>query len=1012
MSVSVLHLSDIHLKHSDENFPKLADALASSIYEYTRESDSVIILVSGDIAFSGKESEYDIARKLLSDTAKKISNEAGIPVDFVLVPGNHDCDFSGENAIREIVIDSVIKDPKKALNKSVLRQCIAVQEKFFEFRNGLTRLTPIYDDELWTSYSYQCSSGSVLFTSINVAWMSRISEVQGELVFPVDSYPEMLDEFDGLRVAILHHPMNWFSQTTYQSFRKMLRSKFDVIMSGHEHIPSTLGVTTDARQKSLYFEAASLNPHEPVKAGYSLLKFNLGLGTVDEYRFELNGATPELVAPGREHSIPKVNSSEAKGLELKAGFIESLLDAGGPFTHSEKNQIFANDIFVYPELEINDDGDRKTIDSQGLIPNAESGSHRLILGDDKSGKTFLLQQYYLRAHDKGLYSLFIKGGDVKGSSDSEFEKVIRKAAEQQYADLASFNKSEKSKRVLFIDDIDRLKSGTKNKYRLLAYVERHFGSIYITGVPDIELSELVDQDAARALARYQTYTLKSFGHRMRHKLIKNWCLCGSIETNRELDQRVDGIETLLNTVIGKNFVPSRPIYLLILMQSCDSNQEGDLESSGFAYYYQYLITKSLKECGVSNAELNEIFNYLSQLAWFFKNETESEIELASMRSFNKIFSEKFTTVDFESRLKLLLKSRILGKSGDSYFFLYPYVYYFFLGKYLSANISDLEVKDLILNCCNSLNSKDCSSTVLFLSHHVNDGWLIDQIAGALKSCFGDIRAMNFDSDVDALNELVDSSADLILSDINVLEAQERQRKAVDHVEEAEDDIVTDTDSAQEVVAQIQHLLKTAEILGQIIKNYYGSLERSKKREYLQDVFDGPLRMLGYVFSHMLEDPSLFLKEIDNTIRDNDNTLSDAQRSKVARKTAFNLIGMICTGIILRTAQFIASDKLKEEILELVGVDSSNAYRLIQAATRLSKPGSLPMSKLTSLSRGLADNMFAFTIFQSLIVYHLHMFHTSDIDKQKLCSIAKITLSGARSIDVKKGSGKMLPRRKK
>lgn len=244
----------------------------------------------------------------------------------------------------------------------------------------------------------------------------------------------------------------------------------------------------------------------------------------------------------------------------------------------------------------------------------------MILGEEKSGKTFLFQKYFIYAHENGLAPLFVRSGDIKSQNEAGFKKAISSAAARQYIDVGEFEGSSLEDRVLFLDDIDGLRGGAKNKYKLLSFLDRQFGSIYLSGSEDIELSELVDMDAAKALEDFDSYSIKSFGHRMRHKLIKNWCLCGSIETNKQLDQRVHGIETLLNTVIGKNLVPPRPLYLLILLQSCDSNNEGDLESSGFAYYYQYLITKSLKEHGVRNTELNEIFNYLSQLAWFFKNE--------------------------------------------------------------------------------------------------------------------------------------------------------------------------------------------------------------------------------------------------------------------------------------------------------------------------------------------------------------------------------------------------------
>lgn len=146
------------------------------------------------------------------------------------------------------------------------------------------------------------------------------------------------------------------------------------------------------------------------------------------------------------------------------------------------------------------------------------------------------------------------------------------------------------------------------------------------------------------------------------------------------------------------------------------------------------------------------------------------------------------------------------------------------------------------------------------------------------------------------------------------------------------------EEVKEIVAELQHLLKTSEILGQIIKNYYGSLEREKKKDCLKEVFEGPLRMLRFIFDKLLRDPQLFVKELETTLEERGEGKSSADREAIARKVAFNIIGMICTGVVLKTGQFVASDKLNEEISELVLENPSNSFDLIEAASRLSRPG--------------------------------------------------------------------------
>lgn len=92
--------------------------------------------------------------------------------------------------------------------------------------------------------------------------------------------------------------------------------------------------------------------------------------------------------------------------------------------------------------------------------------------------------------------------------------------------------------------------------------------------------------------------------------------------------------------------------------------------------------------------------------------------------------------------------------------------------------------------------------------------------------------------------------------------------------------------------------------------------------------------------------------------------------------------------------------LSDDISALVGSNPNYAYRLIGAATRLIQPGQLPHDEIRKLAKDLKDNHFAFTILQSLAVYHLHLFHTRDKDKQKLCAQLKIKMATSRAIDLK------------
>ena len=93
--LSFIHLSDIHfMKNSGDSFDVDEDLRNEIIYDIThclpRYIDHIDgVLVCGDIAFSGKQSEYDIATKFLEEMCSKADIDDS---KIFCVPGNHDVD--------------------------------------------------------------------------------------------------------------------------------------------------------------------------------------------------------------------------------------------------------------------------------------------------------------------------------------------------------------------------------------------------------------------------------------------------------------------------------------------------------------------------------------------------------------------------------------------------------------------------------------------------------------------------------------------------------------------------------------------------------------------------------------------------------------------------------------------------------------------------------------------------------------------------------------------------------
>src|SRR5438105_13226249 len=91
MGIRIVHLSDLHINQNSEFEQRvLIDALLEDLEQITVKGPIDLIVFTGDLASTGKASEFETGRKLLFD---RVAETTGLTTDrVVLVPGNHDVD--------------------------------------------------------------------------------------------------------------------------------------------------------------------------------------------------------------------------------------------------------------------------------------------------------------------------------------------------------------------------------------------------------------------------------------------------------------------------------------------------------------------------------------------------------------------------------------------------------------------------------------------------------------------------------------------------------------------------------------------------------------------------------------------------------------------------------------------------------------------------------------------------------------------------------------------------------
>jgi len=248
MSAIFVHVSDIHFGQERDHVVHIHDDVKQQLILDAAEVISGLpaggatgILVTGDIAQTGKWHEYESAGRWLDALAAKI----GCPIHRVqMVPGNHDVDRSklsiGGKALLEFIRKGGPAEYEQVVaNPSDRASLFARFEDYGRFCIG-------YECDLDETAGYatnlriELAPGRFLrFIRFNSALLCTGNERDDdpELMIGARQFPIPRNAGEE-NVVLVHHPLHWFKDA--EEVRKYVRSRARVLISGHEHNPKVV----------------------------------------------------------------------------------------------------------------------------------------------------------------------------------------------------------------------------------------------------------------------------------------------------------------------------------------------------------------------------------------------------------------------------------------------------------------------------------------------------------------------------------------------------------------------------------------------------------------------------------------------------------------------------------------------------------------------------------------------------------------------------------------------------
>lgn len=1030
MPMFFLHLSDCHVKASGIEESRIA-AICRAVRSRVTPNARLMVVVSGDVAFSGRASEYSLATVSFRALAQGLAQVMGnAQPSWVIVPGNHDCNFEQDSGVRRAVLKTI--GPTSEWDPSLPEECTRVQGDFFSFVRALPgSLLRFESNRLIDSLEIDHEERKIRFWGINTAWMSQLKESPGSLWFPLHELQSMVEAEDALlNILVMHHPPSWMAAPLKRQMLQFLDSAFDLVIAGHEHEVEAWGRDDLGGQRTLNVEGGVLQEHggAPEKSSFNLIRIDLPSGVMGVSEFEndtglyRNHEERVYHCEGGKHSVKPYR-------RLSRQHESFLRSAGANFRHPRSERsLDLQDVFIEPDLVDLQEAEEgavveKIVPSADVLNSLNDESYVAIGGAEKAGKTAWLRWSFLQLHNRGITPVFLEGSQLRTTERGRVTKVVTDAYMSQYEseDAEEWLQLDASFKAVLLDDIDTSPLNEESRAAVLEHLRSMF-SVVIFSCDDAYLLQDVRERACYdGIKRLQ---LPEFGHRLRDQLVGKWIRLGSqsdlSESSYQVlrDQRVRAI----NTLIGQAFVPSRPIFLLTLLQSMELGAEASIRGSSLGEYYEYLIRHALLGAKVQIRDLDAVQNYLTELGYFIVHGDRASIESGELAEFDANFASRYDiNFNFDSLHHKLLVADVLEVWGARYRFKYRYVLLFFAARYLARRFGkDPEATRIVGALGRSLSVSRYADLMLFVVHHSEDPAVVDILLEQANACFSETNEFELSvADAQPINDLVEELPKLALVDESVekrrdrkLRAQDRKdrRKAVESKDSGEfslsslqdDGVNTALDYAQRLSLGIRIL----GMLGQVLRNYYGSMVADRKEVIARASYKLLGRMVRSnidLFVSGKEDLVQFLSEEFEK-----KGITDKVKARsLAGHFLFGFSSYLVFLYLKKASEFLGSDKLLPTHLKVSNAIASPLSGLLLLAIKLEHPpfptaagpsrAAVSIAELECHDRGLEGNPCAKVVLRRLVRDYLYMFDVGYKERQKICEKLGIAVRFQRQI---------------
>lgn len=717
MKILFLHLSDMHItgkKSVNHNqIKKIINAI-----NVVGNFDKILIVLSGDCAFSGKAIEYTGVRRIVGNIISGIRAKFNYndKINVITVPGNHDLDYD----IGSLTVEDLNDIYSTNTYDKELSAEISKLNNYFNFSkyNSCFSVESVYDCRI-----IEFNGFKIQFDMLNSSLFSiKKGEDKGMHFIPEDALDEYGKNSQGdISVLVMHHAPEWFCDNIKHKLETIMRRKTSIAFLGHEHYPDYKQYLHDGNDAVLLLNGGTLCNKE----NWDNSSFFAGiLNTEDktyrnwQFDWDMNSGIYKSKDIGLTTIVSKNSSKE---FACKPDYMkEFLLDK----KHIEQKNIF--DRFVFPRL-IDENG-KEITELEQFIKKIDDEKYAFILGGYNSGRTIFLK-YLFQNMQNFRFPLYIDANDISGS---RIDRIIKNAFEEMYGEdevsYCRFLQADKEERILLIDNVDIIKSSQISAF--IKYIRENFGYSIFTAKKYIEFDiyeRMKDEiDISKKISKY---SIAPWYSDKRKELIKK---IASTELSSEVD--IDSISDNLNISIKsqQTYFNLNPDFITQFVEYYCKNmsQIQNNDSSVFGKVFEANLISLVKEHISGKITVDKMLTILAIISYKTHKRKKypiDETDIAQIiAEYNEEYGDTISSIDI---INISVKSAIFIResSENKYKFSNRNYLAYFIAKEINRKYNDdrddSDLKTILNNACFGINA----DILLFLIYVTDNSRLLDLI---------------------------------------------------------------------------------------------------------------------------------------------------------------------------------------------------------------------------------------------------------------------------------------------